>query len=573
RLWNAGPETLGKAVATSLPDLAPSVTPGGDDFLSHHGRIFQVTTTPLGDGDRGGMLVTLHDVTESRQSEEAMRRRASSAEAHRDLMWRESLDLMMIGVVDGGLVQVNPAWQRLLGWTEAELLSRPLVEFIEPVDIDATVSLDGELRAGRPVHNFVNRLRATDGDYRIVQWNIRALPDSGLVFGIGRDITELRRMEQNISTAQRLEAVGRLAGGIAHDLNNTMTPVLCNASLLLEDPMPDSSLVMVREIADAAGRAATLTRHLLMFARRQSQTPAPTDLNAVIRNLETLLRRSLPENIELTLDLAGHLASFPGDTAGIELAITNLVSNAREAMPAGGQLTISTRSTGDRICLTVADTGEGMDEATRRRAFEPFFTTRPGGTGLGLPAVWGIAQQHGAGVEIETAPGRGARFDLVFRTTPGPHHMADADHPTRSTDDDDDDDARGTEHVLMVEDDELVLLATSRGLERLGYRVTGMRTGADALQWQTDTRPDVVVADIVLPDMLGTALCDALDERWPGVRKLYVSGYDASDSTRRAVVSLTPPIQKPFTAVRLARAIRHALASDTSSRAAAQYRL
>ncbi|MGE3854145.1 MAG: histidine kinase N-terminal 7TM domain-containing protein [Planctomycetota bacterium] len=568
RLWNTDHDLIGRPVADALPDLIKAIAGGpdpdghgADRTLSRDGRVFQVQTTPLGTADRGGTLTTLHDVTDVRRAEEEMRRRASSAEAHRDMLWRESMDLLLIGVIDGGLVQVNPAWQRLLGWSEAELLTHPITDYIAPDDVEATLALAPDLRAGGRVQNFVNRLRGTDNQYRTIQWNVRSLPDSGLLFGVGRDITEQRRMEQNVATAQRLEAVGRLAGGIAHDLNNTMTPVLCNASLLLEDPMPEQSLVMVREIAEAAARAATLTRHLLMFARRQpGGTPVPADLNVVVGNLQTLLVRSMPENIEVHFDLDESIPTFPGDTAGIELLITSLVSNARDAMPGGGRLTIATRGSQDSVTLTVADTGEGMDEATRRRAFEPFFTTRASGSGLGLPTVWGVAQQHGAQIELDTAPGQGARFELTFPSArPAPQLAMGSGEFDASNTHANTTDATGAEHVLLVEDDDPVRLATTRGLERLGYRVTAMRTGQEALAWQPDAPPDIVVADLVLPDMVGTTLCELLSERWTALKVVFVSGYDASDSTRRMAVAATATIQKPYTAVRLARAIRRTL--------------
>lgn len=366
-----------------------------------------------------------------------------------------------------------------------------------------------------------------------------------VIVAVVRDIAERkraeaerRRLETELAQLQRLESVGRLAGGVAHDFNNMLTPILSYAMMLRDDlPAEDERRVDLGEIVRSAERARDLVRQLLAFARRQNFELRPLDLNAMARGFERMLRRVLREDIDLRLDLAPVPVCISGDIGQIEQALMNLVVNAQDAMPDGGKLTIATVDlpqggepprlpAGPLVLLRVTDTGTGMDAATKARIFEPFFTTKGQGkgTGLGLPSAYGIVQQHGGRMFVESEPGDGTRFELYFpRIDPD---SASAAVPTPAAA------AETMPHsgtVLVAEDQEQVRLLVAKVLGRAGYRVllAGCGDEALALARAQSVPVDLLVTDVVMPGLSGRELFERLHQLHPHLKVLFMSGYAA----------------------------------------------
>lgn len=385
---------------------------------------------------------------------------------------------------------------------------------------------------------------------------------------------EKRRTQAQLLQAQKMEAVGVLAGGIAHDFNNILTEITSNVSLALLDAHPDEPLrEVLEEVAASAQRAADLTQKLLAYGRKQVFEKRPILLNDVVRDMERMLRRLIGEDVDLVLDLAGDLGVVLADPGQVEQCVMNLCVNARQAMPEGGRLTIETRNvrldeayatthaytkTGDYVVLAVTDTGVGMDEDVRSRAFDPFFTTREsqGGTGLGLAVVYGIVKQHGGSVEVYSEVGKGATFKLYFP------RVQERAGPVRAGKKETGSVERGTETVLYVEDQPRLRAATARILERLGYTVLQASDGKTALEAAKGTAGTLhlLVTDLVMPKMSGKELADRLKKSHPLLRVLFTSGYPAGAAVGNGLIEAGERfLPKPYTAEALARAIREVL--------------
>jgi nitrogen-specific signal transduction histidine kinase len=394
---------------------------------------------------------------------------------------------------------------------------------------------------------------------------------------LARDITEREALEAQLRQAQKMEAVGQLAGGVAHDFNNLLTVIRLHSELLAEalaesDPRRED----VAEIGRAADRAAALTRQLLAFSRRQVLQPRVLVLDEVVRNARQLLHRVIGADIRVESHgtTIGRVRADPGQ---IEQVLVNLAVNARDAMPEGGRLLIETAdveldamfgpkrgaaiSAGPYVMLAVSDTGLGMDAATQARIFEPFFTTKEvgKGTGLGLSTVYGIVKQSGGSIWVESEPGAGATFriylprvdaDLASRE-PAPEAVHAADDTTR-----------GSETILLVEDEDAVRTLAGRMLRRKGYRVLDARHGGEALEILGAYlgRVDLVLTDIVMPGMGGTELARRVREMRPNVPLLFMSGYSHGEIEQRGGFAPDEAfLQKPFTADELARQVREVL--------------
>ncbi len=393
------------------------------------------------------------------------------------------------------------------------------------------------------------------------------------------DQTAARNLEEQVRVAQKMEAIGQLAGGVAHDFNNLLTVIGTYSSLMLEEfPQGDSRRDDAEEIFSAAKRAASLTRQLLAFGRRQLLDAQLLNVNEIIGSLEKMLRRVISAEIKLDIRLDPDLGSIHADAGQIEQAIMNLVVNARDAMPNGGRLTIETHNiemppdpdagTGvpgagrrikprPKVLVRVADTGVGMDEATMSRVFEPFFTTKPAGkgTGLGLATTYGIVKQSGGTITVQSKPGMGTLFELSFRRVAA---AASAIHAPAEPPED----TKGTGEVLVVEDDEHVRRIVIETLTRRGYAVTPAVNGRDALNlaMTRSHAPDLIVTDIIMPEMNGRELVRRLRERWPGVRVLFTTAYAVDEMTGNAASDLPGRLlRKPFIPNELGAAVREAL--------------
>lgn len=426
------------------------------------------------------------------------------------------------------------------------------------------------------------RIKARDGRQRWVRGT--AYPESERSEGIIRwngiflDVTDLKELESNLLQAQKMESVGRLAGGIAHDFNNILTAIRGNVDLLLETLAPgDEGTEEVHEIREAAERASALTRQLLAFSRKQFLQPRDLDLNALVRDVEKMLRRVIGEDIALLTVPGDALGMVRADPGQLQQALLNLVVNARDAMPEGGLLTIDTRNVrltgataaaaglppGEYVCLVMRDTGHGMTAEVRARIFEPFFTTKPQGkgTGLGLATVYGIVQQSGGSITVESEPGRGSIFRLYFprvavvrEAQSSPTGGLAVVSPTAGP--------AATATILLVEDDPAVRHLATRVLERAGYTVRAAQDAYEALSLTDATCSgiDLVVSDVVMPGMGGRDLGQELRRRRANLRILFISGYLDLDGSKLSLDRRTRLLHKPFSPEALLDAVQSMLA-------------
>jgi signal transduction histidine kinase/response regulator RpfG family c-di-GMP phosphodiesterase len=397
-----------------------------------------------------------------------------------------------------------------------------------------------------------------------------------LVGGIAvlRDVTQQRLLEAQLIQSQKMEAIGQLAGGVAHDFNNLLAVIMGYGELLLGDLGPeDPKSNDISEMLAAAKRGVALTRQLLAFSRQQMVQPDILDLNEIVAGIEKMLRRIIGEHIRLSTKLATGLGRFKADAGQVEQVLLNLTVNARDAMPEGGRLRIETHdarideaaaasqpgvSPGDYVVLTVADTGIGMDEQTQKRVFEPFFTTKEvgKGTGLGLSTVYGIVRQSGGHIVIESELGKGATFQVFFPRSEGgdaSRKSAPAPAPTY----------KATETVMIVEDDEGVRVVASRILREQGYTVLEARRASEARRlWEKHASSvDLLLTDVVMPDINGPRLAEELARDRPDLRVLYMSGYPGAGGLVGPRGTALSCIEKPFTPTSLATKVREMLGS------------
>jgi PAS domain S-box-containing protein len=521
----------------ALALLAMPVVYGAQRLLGHQWK--ELLLAPL--GATIVALVVFRVGQLLRQSEE-LRLRAEESER----LFRMVFDAAGVGIsvgADGMLTRTNPALQRMLGYSEAELARLHYRDISHPDDVE----IGGGAEPGI-AKTFERRLIRRDG--RTISVEVTLTKPTGDRYGVAviEDITAAKQLESDLRHAQKMEAVGQLAGGVAHDFNNLMTAVTgWSAILKREIPATDERRARVDAIAAAAERAAELTRKLLAFSRRQVLRLEPLELAAVVEGFDPIVRRLLPENIVVEYDLE-HGAVARVDRGELEQVVLNLALNARDAMPGGGVLAIGVHVRDDVAELVVRDTGTGMDDETRFRIFDPFFTTKPvgQGTGLGLSTVDGIVAQLGGTIDVRSAPGAGTTFtirlplalDVVLEAGD------DAGAPEPEA-------AAAT--VLLVEDDDVVRHVTTAMLRLVGYDVTTAASGEEALALLSDgAAPDVLVSDVVMTGIDGPTLAAQARELLPDLPVLFVSGYPAESlggTTSETVLS------KPFTPHQLAEHI------------------
>jgi PAS domain S-box-containing protein len=502
------------------------------------------------------------DVTVEKQAQEAMARFAAIVSSSSDAIIGKTLD--------GVITSWNAAAMRIFGYTQAEMVGQSVFKLI-PEELQASErDILARLRLGEVVEFSETERVRKDGQRIWISLSVSPIRDgSGTIIGaasIKRDVTERKVVEEQLRDAQRLRAVGQLAGGIAHEANNQMSVVLGGTQFLLRrTDLPPAAREDVELIRQAAERTASITRQLLAFSRRQSLQLQTLRLNGVVQSIEPVLRRSLTEAHRLAVRLGPCEGLVQADPRQLEQVLLNLTLNARDAMPDGGELTVTTSDvtlSGDRsrggpaqppagryAALTVEDTGHGMDPATQQRAFEPFYTTKGvgQGTGLGLSVVHGIISQTGGYIQVESEPGKGAKFTLYFPVVPagGVTDVAEIGEAPLPAHD---------RVALVVEDDPFVRRMAARGLIEAGYVALEAEHGRAALELIRNHtgRLDVVVTDIGMPEMDGYELARRLQEERPGLPIVFMSGYGDVDPVR-------PLLQKPFAPDVLVRKVGEAL--------------
>jgi nitrogen-specific signal transduction histidine kinase/CheY-like chemotaxis protein len=370
------------------------------------------------------------------------------------------------------------------------------------------------------------------------------------------DITDRRHIEAQLLQAQKMESIGRLAGGVAHDFNNLLTIINGYADLVLGRIFPDDLVYsQIKEIRKAGDRAAELTMQLLAFSRKQMLQPRVLSLNDIVRDSDKMLRRVIGEEIELICVLDPSLRAVEADPGQLHQVIVNLAVNARDAMPRGGTLTIQTTNAGSEVLLTIRDTGLGMDANTLEHVFEPFFTTKAvgKGTGLGLATVYGIVRQSAGHISVQSEVGRGTTFSVLLPASEGVAVVEASAGPLPG----------GSGCVLLVEDEEGVRRLIATTLEHHGYRVLAAPDGDEALRMfeQCEHRIDLLISDVVMPRMRGPELAVHLRRHQPKMNILFISGYTDPSITNQLVSAGSHFLQKPFASDALIRAVNEALRS------------
>jgi two-component system, cell cycle sensor histidine kinase and response regulator CckA len=515
------------------------------------------------------------DITEHKLAEAALR---DSEKRHRQLL--ESIqDSVCVLDPEWRHVMVNDAAVRLTGIPREMLLANKLTDLFPGVEDTPFFASFAQSMITRTATVVENEYHFADGRRGWYQVQVYPVPQG--ILCISRDITDQKRMQEEqeklhaqLQQAQKMEAVGQLAGGVAHDFNNMLTGILGYAALALEEAEEGTSLhTNLEEIQSAAQRSADLTGQLLAFARRQTVQPRVLDLNKLVHNTLKLLRRLIPEEIELTWLPGAGLWRVKMDAVQVDQILTNLTVNARDAITGAGQITIETDngsvnemqcagqvdcSPGDYVILTVNDTGHGMDAETLAHIFEPFFTTKQmnKGTGMGLATVYGIIKQNGGFVNVYSEPDIGTAFRIYL---PRCTEVDEAPRPSRALPDTI---SSGNETVLFVEDEPALLRLGNTLLGRLGYTVLSASLPTEALELAESYDGDIhlLMTDVVMPEMNGSELAEQVRALRPGIKALFTSGYTASVVARRGVVDEEVPfIQKPFVLPALAAKLREVL--------------
>jgi two-component system, cell cycle sensor histidine kinase and response regulator CckA len=538
-------------------------------------RWYDTTHAPVVDehGSVIGVCLNARDVSERKQAEQALR---ESEARYRDLFENAS-DLVCSTTLEGRFLYVNPAWQRAMGLSEELLAGRRFLDLVHPDSRERYLDVVARAKAGEPIGHVDLVLVTAAGVPLTLEGNVSCTPTDGgpaRLRGIYRDVTERKRVEEQLRRAERMQAAGRLAGGVAHEVNNMMTGVIGFSEFLLRSlDADDPRRAEVTEIIKAGTRAADVTRQLLAFTRQQFLRPEVLPVNGVVHEIEKMLRRVLGEDHALELALAADAGEIRADRGQLEQVLVNLMLNARDALAGRGRVTIGTRAIaledgyadqhdgigiprGEYVQLTVSDTGVGMDPETQARIFEPFFTTKPvgQGTGLGLSTVYGIVKQSDGFVWVYSEPGVGTTFKIYLPRVGSGGGMPPRPGGGSAA-------QGGTETILIVEDEELVRSLASRGLRERGYTVIEARHGAEALrQLEFRSEVDLVVSDVVMPEMGGRELGQRLARTRPSLPVLYMSGYTGEDVTQRGLLEPGAPFQqKPFAPEELARKVREML--------------
>jgi two-component system cell cycle sensor histidine kinase/response regulator CckA len=459
----------------------------------------------------------------------------------------------------------NRAFSQMAGLDHATIVGQPASDLtflppdMEPMRRDAYL--------GRQIDTEFRVAREGEGT-RTIQWNVTPVLESdgklSYLLSVFRDVTTERNLSDQLRQSQKMEAMGRLAGGVAHDFNNLLTAILGSTESLASDPELKKSSE-VAEIQHAAERAASLTHQLLAFSRQQVLMATPIDLNAAVKRSVKMLRRVINDDIELVTECTKDAVVAKLDAGALDQVLMNLVVNAQDAMPSGGIISVGTERDDTRVRLTVADTGHGMSSETMSRIFDPFFTTKPvgRGTGLGLSTAYGIVDQLGGRIDVESSAGAGSRFTLSFPISTEPLVIVESSsgpHQRRP-------DERNSETLLLAEDDEAIRRLAKRALELSGYVVLTAADGADAIEVaRRHGRPiDLLITDVLMPRIRGPEVASVLLAEKLVKRVMFMSGYLDSPASIAGIAGIATPSQllnKPFTPKMLVETVRAALDAE-----------
>ena len=496
------------------------------------------------------------DITERKQAEAKLFLQSAALSA--------AANAMVITDRDLSIVWMNPAFTELTGFSEEEALGRNPQELLRSGVHDQVFfkSVLDSLLAGNTWRGEMTVRRKDGRLYREAQVITPVKNHHGAIthfISIKSDLTAQHKLEAQLRQAQKMEAVGQLAAGVAHEFNNLLQALMAMAGVIrLRTTKPEIAKIG-SEMEVQIKRGASLTQQLLLFSRDVAAEKSDLDLREQVQKARDLLRQLIPENIRIILETSPERLSFEGDPGQMQQVLLNLAINARDAMPSGGTLTLRVGSAPGEVFLEVEDSGEGMSEATRAHIFEPFFTTKElgKGTGLGLAVVHGIVAEHGGRIDLRSGEGEGCRFRVIFPATAGatlftPEPAADAGA------------AIGSGRVLLVEDQEGVRTGIAMLLEMIGYDVTPVGSGEEALALATDPTPDLLLSDVTLPGMAGSELGDMLRERWPSLKVVLMSGYIEESLRASAQRHDWLFLQKPFELKELADRLGEALGQETA---------
>jgi PAS domain S-box-containing protein len=511
-----------------------------------------------------GASVDIHDrkLAEAalRELNETLEAQVAARSAERDRLWNLSQDMLARADYSGMMSAVSPAWTQVLGWDESTLLTRGYETFMHPDDAAPTLEAIGRMAETRRPARFENRIATSEGGWKHIEWTVAPEPDGRNFIAVGRDLTatkareaELEAAQEALRQSQKMEAMGSLTGGVAHDFNNLLTPIIGSLDMLVRKGIgSERERRLIDAALQSAERAKTLVQRLLAFARRQPLQPTAVDAARLVESMAGLIGSTVGPTIDVRVDVDPGLPPAKADLNQLEMALLNLAVNARDAMPDGGELVIEAKlesvaaqhasglKPGRYVRLGVVDSGVGMDEATRRRAIEPFFSTKGigKGTGLGLSMVHGLAAQLGGGLTIESAPGEGTTIALWLPVSAGPVGV-DEDVPAAL------EKPLGRGTALLVDDEELVRMSTADMLNDLGFDVVEAGSAEEALRTLRAGRmPDLLVTDHLMPGMSGADLAREARSLHPALPILVVSGYAEVDGIAPDLPRLTKPFRK-----------------------------